>query len=121
MMAKDWRLVVLVGYAIAIAYLMVDAGRPDTPGWFGIAAVFMVFALAPLALLCLTRSHRTVKGIAALVLGAAGLWAIADTLYVAQLDAQSALVFVIVPALQWIGAMVVLVGLLIARRFGTKR
>ncbi|MEO1968721.1 MAG: hypothetical protein ABGW87_08430 [Sphingomonadaceae bacterium] len=118
MMAKDWRLVILAVYAAALAYLMVDAGRPDSAGWFGFAAFFMAFALAPLALLCLTRSHVRIKGIAAIVLAAGGLWVIVDTLYLAAPDAQSALVFTVVPALQWIGAMLVLVGLLVMGRMG---
>ena len=115
-MVKDWRLVVLAVYAVAIAYLMVDAGRPDSAEWFGFAAFFMVFALAPLALLCLTRSHRTAKGVAAIVLGLSGLWVIVDTLYRAAPDAQSALVFAVVPALQWVAAMIVLVGLMVMGR-----
>ena len=117
-MSRDWRLAILVSYAVAVFAMMVDAGQPEDIRWFALAVPFLLFAIAPIAMLCLTRSDARIKGIAALLIALAGLLLYVDTLYIAEPDAQSALVFAVVPVLQFAGAAMVMLALWLWRRTG---
>ena len=55
---------------------------------------------APIWTLCLWSTHAKVNGIAAIVIGGAGLFLILDTMYFQPPDGQSALVFLFVPVMQ---------------------
>ncbi|MXO63392.1 hypothetical protein [Qipengyuania oceanensis] len=119
-MARDWRLGLLIAYAVAVFAMMVHAGQPEDIAWFGTAALFLLFAIAPVALLCLTRSDARAKGIAAAVIALGGLFLYVDALYIADPDPQSALVFAVVPVLQLAASAIVMLALWLMRRTGKR-
>ncbi|MBX7542089.1 hypothetical protein [Qipengyuania sphaerica] len=110
-MARDWRLGILAIYALATLGLMMDAGEPDQLWWWPLALLFLLWAVAPIALLCITQGHVTAKGIAALAIAAFGLWAFVQTMYIAAPDAQGGLIFLFAPLLQ-LGAALACLGVI---------
>ena len=116
MIAKDWRLSILAIYAVVLFGLFLDLGAVDEPRWIVFSLMYLVFGIAPFLLLCLSRGWVMLKGMTALVLAVGGLAILAYGMYGGALDALRPRLFAIVPALQWVGAMLVIVVLLVRRR-----
>ena len=110
-MAKDWRLAILALYGAFVLWIMVHMGQPDGIGWWLTSIPFMVWALAPVALLCLLRSHPIAHGIGAIAVAALGAYFYIETAFLAAPDAQAGLIFLFAPVVQlglailWFGAV----------------
>ena len=108
-MARDWRLGIVLLYAVVTAAAMATMGDPQSLIWYALAIPFMLVAVAPVALLCLLRKWPLTNGIGAAIAAAFGMWAYADTAWGSGSDAQDGLVFLVVPVLQcgfvaaWLG------------------
>ena len=75
-MSANWRLLVLVGYALFLAWQFADVMYSGTGfGDLLFLVVFLSFALAPVAILCLVSMYKPAMGIAALFVAAFGVWA----------------------------------------------
>ena len=75
-MSANWRLLVLVGYALFLAWQFADVMYSRTDfGDLLFLVVFLSFALAPVAILCLVSMYKPAMGIAALFVAAFGVWA----------------------------------------------
>lgn len=101
-MARDWRLAALGVYAISCTALLLSIGFPDDLTSLAAGLVALTLLTAPIVPLCIWREQAMAKGIAAILIGAAGLFLVIDTLYFQPPDAQGALVFLVVPLLQMI-------------------
>lgn len=101
-MARDWRLALLGVYAFACAALLLGIGFPYDLASLAAGLLALAVLTAPIVPLCIWGGQVAAKGIAAMVIGGAGLFLVIDTLYFQPPDAQGALVFLIVPILQMI-------------------
>ena len=101
-MVRDWRLAVLGVYALACTALILGNGFADDLTSFAAGLLALALLTAPIVPLCIWREQVMAKGIAAILIGAVGLFLVIDTLYFQPPDAQGALVFVVVPVLQMI-------------------
>lgn len=99
-MAADWRLAILAAYLLGSGSLLLSFGLPDDPLQIGFYVFVFALMAAPILPLCLWSTHAKVNGIAAIVIGGAGLFLILDTMYFQPPDGQSALVFLFVPVMQ---------------------
>jgi hypothetical protein len=93
------------GYAVTL-FAMWRAGSPDSWGWWLHAAPFALWAFAPYALFGLasarmarSRAASAVMLVACALLSVVTAWLLRDA-FVANLDAQSGIVFVFLPIWQ---------------------
>ncbi|MEP3421390.1 MAG: hypothetical protein ABJN35_06625 [Erythrobacter sp.] len=75
-MRANWRLLILPSYALFLLWQFAEEFA-FVEGFAGLLfmIVFLLFALAPIAILCLTSLHEPAMGIAALIVAAFGFWA----------------------------------------------
>ena len=110
MMAKDWRLAILGIYAATVFVILIEMIGPINIGGALLAGGLFLWALTPIALLCVLPLHPWGLGIGAALVAGGGVYLYYDTAYIASPDALSVLVFLFVPvyqfgvALVWIGA-----------------
>jgi hypothetical protein len=101
--------VLAVAYALFTALVMIDAGEPARPRWWLGFSSFLVWGLMPLVgFLWLARRWRDWRHwlvVAAFVaVFAFSVWGIYSAFYVEE-DAQSGIVFAILPVYQWLAAL----------------
>lgn len=111
------RMVILGVYALVIAVLMLDAGDPDILSWWVGMVPFFLFAISPIAFLCLTSGLELGKRIGALLVAVGGLWMYVDAMYVSGPDAQAGLVFLFAPVVQWLAVVLVLLVSWLSHKF----
>ncbi len=106
-MLYNWRIWLFGAYSLAeLAIVFAAPTTADSVPNFVGALLFILFGQLPILLLCLIRGPKWALGIGALVFGGLGLWVYFDTIYLAPPDAQSALVFVLVPFCQLVASLV---------------
>ena len=116
--AKDWRLGILGIYAVAVGAIQIWAGKPDDLESAIWITGFWAFAVLPIALLCLSTHHILIKGVAAIIVAAYGLYAYTDSmfgLFGAKPTSTSALIFIFLPIYQLAAALALLALLWIIR------
>ena len=119
-MAARWRLMLLAVYAVVTAAAMIAMGQPDTLKWYLLAVPFFLWAMAPVAWLCLRRKRPLASGIGAAVCAAAGAAIFGSTAWLPPVDAQAGLVFVFLPAYQFAFALLWVAALAIIARLTSK-
>lgn len=96
-------------YTLAVMFFMFGESSAQVELWRMVTLIpFVLFAVAPIALLCFVPLYRDAQLIVAVPIAAFGIWAYYETIYVAAPDAQSALVFVFAPFWQFILAGIAL-------------
>jgi len=110
-----------VFYGTAIAIIMVDAGKSANLSWFLSVSPMWVWAIAPLFIfvIFISKFHVHKAKVALLILQVAflggSLYLYYDAFYI-NLDAQSGLVFIFLPPLQYL-AVLSLVGIVKITQF----
>ena len=103
---RYWRLGLLAAYVVALAMLLLQLVG-EAPVEWAILIICLVVGTAPIAMLCFGKRYAAAKGVAALVIGGAGLYLM--YLFTASPGAGWGIIFV--PIYQTVAAGVVLVGL----------
>ncbi|WP_338241442.1 hypothetical protein [Aurantiacibacter hainanensis] len=120
MMADHWRRLILSCYLALTAAAMLYMGRPDHWDWFVLFVPFLLWALAPVALLCLLPFAQTSNGIGAAISAAVGALVYIDTAWIPPSDAQDGLIFIFLPIYQLAFALLWLALVALIRKFSPK-
>ena len=106
-MRAEWllRLAICATYAAIILALMIDVGTIDDASMAIFAALFYVWAIAPVALLAVLRSLGITTAIGAILIGAVGVYYYWRALYGPDIDPQSGLILIFFPIYQFAGVV----------------
>lgn len=116
--SDNWRLWVLAAYALIVGALLIYVGEPRRVEWWPASIGFWLYALVPVALLCLGRTHVRLKGFAAVMMALGGVWGFGRAMLGIGTTSTSALVFVVLPVYQLVAALLFLGLLWLLDRFG---
>ncbi|NVD45129.1 hypothetical protein [Qipengyuania atrilutea] len=99
--SRDWRLAILTAYFAVSAAAMIQMGQPDTILWYAVSILFLLWVLAPVAVLCLIPLWRRLAGIGAAISAIFGAWIYIDVAFIPPSDAQDGLIFLFLPIWQF--------------------
>ena len=117
---NGWRWWLLAIYALVVSVVIIEMGRPSDLSWFVLSIPFLLWALAPVALLCFGPGLRVARLIGAVLVCVLGALAYVHTAFVAKPDAQGGLIFLFAPVYQFGIAVLWLLGGWVFARFYRK-
>ena len=116
----DWRKWVLSAYAVFYVWIAIVMGQPNDWSWLVGLIPFLLWGLLPVAIFCFGKRHRTAKIIGAAIVALVGVGAFLHTAFVAEADAQNALIFLVAPLLQLVVAFLWLAAIWAYAKFASK-
>lgn len=119
-MALSSRWLVTASYSLAILLIMIRGGQYDTVSSWIWTAIFLLWAVSPVVLLCLIERQSRIIPVAAAVLGASGIAIYLDSLFGDDTSSTAGLIFLFLPVWQDIAVLVFIAAFFGIRALRTK-